>query len=170
MKILIIALPRTGSSNLLFSLAKDKNLIPIFEPFSQLKKNDDIIRTYNSNDDNVIVKTIIFQHPDNISLCKEFDEIILLSRKDLLACAESWAYFSKNKINGFGSWLPYVYEGITDTEVKYSLKVLVEYNSLLKQISNTLDVPITYYEDLYDLSSPNKLRKSNKVELKKNIL
>jgi hypothetical protein len=38
MKILIISLPRTGSSNLLFSLANEKNLKPVIEPFNSNKQ------------------------------------------------------------------------------------------------------------------------------------
>jgi hypothetical protein len=173
MKVLIISLPRTGSSKLLFSLAKEKNLKPVFEPFSNFKKkviknrwtkeNDDIIRTYHQSDNNIIVKTIIFQHPDNLSLSKEFDEIILLSRKDLISCAESWVYFLKNRKNGFDAWMPYTFEGIDTEEIKSELNRLIEYDFTLKQISNTINIPITYYEDLYDLNNPDRLRKFNKI-------
>lgn len=159
MKILIISLPRTGSSNLLFNVSKEKNLKPIFEPFAELKKDDSINRTYDSSEDNVVVKTIINQHNNNIELAKEFDEIILLSRKDLRACAESWAYFIKNKNKGFGSWYPYVYSGISETELEFYLEIIKEYDSNIKNLSKSLDISITYYEDIYNLNSDERLRK-----------
>jgi hypothetical protein len=92
MSILIIALPRTGSTSLLNKLSKERGLKPLFEPF------DNTGRFKYNNEKNVVLKTIICHHPNNIELCKEFDEIILLSRKNLLECAESHAYqthFSK---------------------------------------------------------------------------
>jgi hypothetical protein len=170
MKILIISLPRTGSSNLLFDIAKEKNLKPIFEPFSELKKNDNINRTYDASEDDIIVKTIINQHNNNIELAKEFDEVILLSRKDLRACAESFAYFVKNKSKGFGSWFPYVYGGITSDEIELALKQIISYHFKLQDISEKLNVPIRYYEDIYDVLSSERLRKFDIKEISKKIL
>jgi hypothetical protein len=163
MKILIISLPRTGSSNLLFSLANEKNLKPVIEPFNSNiwnKENNHVNRIYHSNDDNVIVKTIIFQHPDNLSLSKEFDEVILLSRKNLTDCAESWSYLEyKKKQNGFEFNQPYFWEK-TPNYIE-ELENIIKWNKELTFISNELNIPITYYEDLYDVNDKNRLRKGN---------
>ena len=93
-KILIIALPRTGSTSLLDKISNEKNLTPLFEPF------DKTGRVLYNGQSNVVVKTIINQHPNNFELSKEFDEIILLSRKNLKEHIESHSYriyFSKKK-------------------------------------------------------------------------
>ena len=78
MKILIIALPRTGSSTLLKTTSVKYKLKPIFEPFD----GTDRVK-YNSSMKNVVVKTILGQHPQIENLIKDFDKIILLSRKNL---------------------------------------------------------------------------------------
>ena len=100
MKILIIALPRTGSTSLGEMMTKKHNIKKyLFEPFNP--KNTE---RYNSSENNIVVKTLVFQILDEIkeedrinwliNLTKEFDEIILLSRKDLKSCGESWAYLN----------------------------------------------------------------------------
>ena len=66
MSILIIALPRTGSTSLLYRLAKEKGLKPLFEPF------DGSNRVSYNNEKDVVVKTIICHHNDNLELTKQF--------------------------------------------------------------------------------------------------
>ena len=166
MKLLIISLPRTGSSTLLFKLAEEKKLKPIYEPFhdgtNQFKN-----WTYNPNEDNIIVKTIINQHQNNLDLVKEFDEVILLSRRDLKECAESYAYFMVNVRDGFQSWQEYYYDNITESDYMYALNLISKMNEDIQIISNELNIPITYYEDLFDIESEERLRKYSTKEVKK---
>ncbi len=172
MKVLIIALARTGSSNLLFKLAEKNNLKPIFEPFRGEIENeyfDGINRwVYNESEDNIVVKTIIHHHRDNLKLAEKFDKVILLSRRDLKQCAESTIYHFKNRTEGFKSWMEYYYEGISDEELQECLEFVKENHNQLVALSEKLGVPITYYEDLYDLNSPKRLRKFSKNEISKN--
>lgn len=163
MKILIIALPRTGSSNLLFDLAKKHNLKPLFEPFDNTGR-----WIYDENEDNIILKTMVFQYDFLFDLSEKFDKVILLSRRDLLECAKSYAYFIKNSKRGFTSYYSYYYENISDSEYKTALDSLIKYNNDLKYISEKLNIPITYYEDIYDLNSNERLRKFNKKNINKN--
>ena len=107
MRVLIISLPRTGSTTLLNEIYKDKKMIRLFEPFDGTNRVN-----YHSNLKNVVVKTIICQYPTHIQpdsdsiiewlieFSKQFDEVILLSRKNLKECAESHAFrvFNKNKL------------------------------------------------------------------------
>ncbi len=110
MRILIISLPRTGSTSLLYKLAKDKNLKPLFEPF------DGSNRVKYNGEDNVVVKTIISHHSNNIKLSEEFDQVILLSRKNLLECAESHAYQTYfSKVKNYNSNNEYYYEDVVDS-------------------------------------------------------
>ena len=81
MKVLIISLPRTGSSSLQIKLCRERNLSNIFEPWDNSNRF-----SYNPKMKNCCVKTIIFQSPIESYLefykkiYTEFDEIILLSR------------------------------------------------------------------------------------------
>lgn len=171
MKILIISLPRTGSSSLLFKLAKENGLKPIFEPFHDGTNEFYDGKTkwiYNENEDNIIVKTIIYHHQNNIELISNFDKIILLTRKDLIACAESFVFFSKNRRNGFMSWFPYFYENVSEEELNESIEILKKYDDELKSIGQSLKIPITYYEDIFDINGEDRLRKFDKTKLNKN--
>lgn len=162
MKILIISLPRTGSSNLLYSLGEKRNLKPIFEPFDGTNRH-----VYNSTDDDVIVKTIISHHENNLDLCKEFNEIILLTRKDLVACSESYAYFVKNLRKKFQSYYEYFYEDVSETEFNETYELIKKYDEEISLLSTQLNVPLTYYEDLYDPNSEDRLRKFKRMDVKK---
>lgn len=156
MKILIIALPRTGSTTLLYRTAKEKNLKAFFEPFS-LKEN----YYFNSNMKNIVVKTIIHQHPDNVSLAKDFDEVILLSRKNLKSHTESLAYLYHNAPEGYNSNNSYSYIEPPLKTLEKAKDQILKKNKELKALSKELNVPIQYYEDLFDENSPDRLRIKN---------
>jgi hypothetical protein len=170
MSILIIALPRTGSSELGRRLSIKNNLKYEFEPFNPLIGPPTL-----TNFKNKVVKTIIFQLPYYIKrknrinwliqLTKEFDEVILLSRKNLIECAESWSYLTyKSKQNNFTSVQPYLWEKTLNYDDEY--QNILKWHEDLIFISNELNIPITYYEDIYDLNSDERLRKGNKTSIK----
>jgi len=162
MSILIIALPRTGSTSLLYKLAKKNNLNPLFEPF------DNTGRVNYNGEKNIVLKTIICHHPNNFELSKGFDEVILLSRKNILECAESHAYqtyFSKTK--NYNSNNEYYYEEVPSKIFQLCYNDIIKWNEELNELSLKLNIPITYYEDLYDLNDKNRLRKGNKGDIKK---
>ena len=174
MNILIIALPRTGSSELGKRLSLKHNLKYEFEPFNTTKNVADI-----SKFKNVVVKTIIFHLPTNVksenriewllNLTKQFDEVILLSRKNLKDCAESWAYLIyKEKERSFKSNQTYLWERTPNYDKEY--EYIQKCNDELVYISNTLNIPITFYEDIYDLKDPNRLRKGNRVDFNSSII
>jgi hypothetical protein len=178
MKIIIISLPRTGSSQLLFDTSNQYNLKPIFEPFSYSNINT---KLYNVNDTNIVVKTIIGQTPKKIKfdindnrfideylkwICdfvKDFDKIILLSRKDLTACVESLSFLihTNYKNNQFRANQSYYYKRPPD-ELFYKCETqIILSDKIMNILTNDLNIPITYYEDIYDLNSPNRLRKGD---------
>lgn len=162
MSILIIALPRTGSTSLLYKLAKKNNLNPLFEPF------DKTGRVNYNGEKNIVLKTIICHHPNNLELSKGFDEVILLSRKNILECTESHAYqtyFSKTK--NYNSNNEYYYEEVPSKIFQLCYNDIIKWNEELNELSLKLNIPITYYEDLYDLNDKNRLRKGNKGDIKK---
>ena len=155
MKILIIALPRTGSTTLLKTLANKYNLTPIMEP--QQKEG------FREDEDNIVVKCILWKIPqDDVwfnNILKKFDEVILLSRRNLKELTESLAYFKHNRDIGFEFNMQYFWEmtpNYYDTEQQ-----VFENNKKLIELSENIGVNITYYEDLYKNSVEGKLRLGN---------
>lgn len=153
MRVLIIALPRTGSTSLLYDISKERNLRHIFEPFDWSGRF-----LYNDEMDNVVVKTIIYQHPNNIELSKKFDEVILLNRRNFNDHLESYSYLYHNKPLGYHSAKPYRYISPPADVIKEAEKLLIKMNEDLKYLSDTLNIPIQYYEDLFNPESEGRLR------------
>jgi hypothetical protein len=165
MRILIISLPRTGSTSLLHKLANEKKLNPLFEPFDGSNR----VKYYGQ--DNVVLKTIISHHPNNIKLSEEFDEVVLLSRKNLLECAESHAYQTYfSKIKNYNSNNPYYYEDVIDSVFKVCYNDIIRWDDELNILSKQMNVPISYYEDIFDVNSNDRLRKGNKSYYKNKLL
>lgn len=165
MKILIISLPRTGSTSLLHKIAVERNLEPIYEPFNHRHTNI----SYNQNIKNVVVKSIINQKPPDVSyddgltwlfkFANEFDEVILLSRKDLRKCAESYAYMCHHyETRGFRHFEEYRWEPTPNlSQMQEEIEIM---HSEIEELSLSLKVPITYYENIYDEKSSHRLRKN----------
>lgn len=172
MSILIIALPRTGSSELIRRLSKKHKLNSLFEPF-----NPSVGLPPITDFENIVLKTIIFHLPyyvneENrinwlIELTKNFDEVILLSRKNLTECAESWSYLM-HKEKSFKSNQPYLWEKTPNYDEEYNN--IMKWNDELLFISNELNIPITYYEDIYKSNENGKLRKGNLNDYEKKII
>lgn len=170
MRILIIALPRTGSTSLLLRYGKIHNLKQIFEPFEPLNLN-----LYNINNNNIVVKTMIYHIPPNcdnlingyVDMSKKFDETILLSRKNLDECAESWAYLKTYNHKNFDSNKHYIWKPMADID-KYKNDIY-KWDEYLTQISKILNIPITYYEDNFDMNSNERYRKNITID-KQNLI
>jgi hypothetical protein len=174
MNILIISLPRTGSTELGKGISNKHKLKYECEPFNGGN------RIFNNSDlNNVVLKTILFHLPiyveeSNrinwlIELSKNFNEIILLSRRNLVACAESWAYLSYNeKQKSFKANEPYLWERTPNYNTEFEF--IKKCNSELVYISEKLNIPITYYEDIYNENNSNRLRKGNRFDYSKNII
>lgn len=168
MKILIISLPRTGSNSLMKIYSEKFNLKMIGEPF-----NPNNLSNSFEIEENIVVKTIVNQKPKNITNCKQFyidfsknfNEVILLSRKDKKACCESLAFLNYNEKNGFK--YDEKYQWYETPNIEESKKFINESEQFLLDLSESLKIPIIYYEDIFDLSSPQKLRfgnlKTNKI-------
>jgi hypothetical protein len=173
MSILIIALPRTGSTELGRRLSVQTKLQYEFEPFNPLAN-----LRYDETYKNKIVKTMVFHTPffikeeDRlnwlIEISKDFKQVILLSRKDLNACAESWSYLLYKTKKGFKSTHNYIWEKTPNYSEEHNN--ILKWNDELKFISNELSIPITYYEDIYDSTDKNRLRKGNRDDFNQNII
>ena len=155
MKILIIALGRTGSTSLLFKLAEEHNLNVIMEPQNKSE--------YRENDDNIIIKTLIWQTPKGEdeatwfkTLIPKFNKVILLTRKDLKSLTESLSFYRHRKNSGFFSNIPYLWEKTPNyDEIDIMVK---EYDEKLRKLGNEMGIEISYYEDLFNPNSSERLR------------
>lgn len=172
MSILIIALPRTGSSELGRRLSTHNKFKYEFEPF-----NPSVGLPPLTDFKKIVLKTVIFHLPyyvneENrinwlIELTKNFDEVVLLSRKNLTDCAESWSYLMY-KEKSFKSNQPYLWEKTPNYNEEYNN--IIKWNDELLFISNELNIPITYYEDIYKSNENGKLRKGNLNDYEKKII
>lgn len=165
MKILIVSLPRTGSTSLMKSISIDKKLDYFEEPYGIDKSP--IPDNFWDNKNNIVVKSLIGQPRIKnriqfyIELSKKFDEVILLSRKDLQSVSESYAYLSwYNSKSNFTYIDKYTWEETPNLKETYQL--ISNLNEDLINLSKLLKVNITYYEDIFDINSTQRLRK-NKV-------
>ena len=154
MKILIISLPRTGSSFFCNYLANKNNLECIHEPFNEVN-NLEKYKNYNWNlNKNICVKTHINHKDINfyIEYVKNFDTIYLLSRKNLKDCAESFAYATYyNNFRDKYRWIP-------TPNLYKCIDLINEYNNKLIELSKLLNLDIIYYEDIFNISSDEKFR------------
>ena len=145
-------------------IAEERKLTPIFEPFNQRTEQN----RYLPDMEDVVVKTIINQKPKDIpyedripwisELVTEFNEVILLSRRDLKGCAESFAYLCYHwNIRKFKHTESYVWEPSPNLEM--ITQHILDHDQELKNLSQILNLPVTYYEDLFDPKSESRLRK-----------
>jgi hypothetical protein len=145
MSILIIALPRTGSTSLLNKLVKENGFNPLFEPF------DNSGRVQYNGEKDVVLKTMVCHHPNNFELSKGFDKVILLSRRNILECVESHAYLTYfSKIRNYNSNLQYFYEEVPLKLFELCYTDIIKRHNDLNELSMKLNIPITYYEDIYN--------------------
>lgn len=171
MKILIVSLPRSGSTSLMNQISKKKNLKIISEPFDGRRKKE--IKLFPNN---CVVKSIIKQYPYNVddivewyyNFSFEFDELILLSRRDLQSCWESLSFFTYNEKYGTLSTSEYYWEKTPNIE--FYKNYILECDELINKLSKKTAIKIQYYEDLFDINSSERLRKGNKKDLKINKL
>lgn len=160
MRVLIISLPRTGSTTLLFRYAKEYELTPYFEPFYTKRKYD--------LPDNSVMKSIIMQAPEGVEdkvafyteYVNNYDKVTLLSRRDLRAQSESWAFMWENKSNGYKANAEYIYKPTGKEDYYY--KWAQELQGDLERLSVNTGIDITYYEDIFDTNSKDKYRKEFK--------
>lgn len=163
MKILILGTSRSGTTALRRGI-QAQGYYTIGEPFNELVTGN---RNYPlpelSEHKNICVKTLCDQVPKNIDLSfdefiklfvKDFDKIILLNRKNDIEHEESFLHLhwriSKNE-NTHVEWTGDIIPKDFKDEFYYHNHHTHLYlqKEQLKQISKDIDIPITWYEDLY---------------------
>lgn len=164
MRILIIGTPRSGTSTLMRALSSSTGYKQYIEPWNPTIKQEMLPYPYDWNDD-IVVKTIVWDIPENYcqyesnsvfykELVKDFDRVVILGRKSREDLLFSFAYQRNlDELHNYtrppGSWLfPYHLDPRKINLEPYRKEVERVCNSLL-EVSKDLDIPITWYEDLY---------------------
>lgn len=159
--ILIVALPRSGGTAVMELLASTNNLTPRFEPELQMP----IIEPKND-----VTKIIVdrFNLGDIYDLALHYEKIILHSRRDSVACAESLAYmhwFSGKDGQALSPWSDGMLQEIPKWYIEQTKHRINNCKNLLISISNKLNIPIQYYEDVFNTNSSDRLRKTVKASV-----
>lgn len=182
MKTLIINLPRTGSTTLHTRLVKEQKGTGIFNPFDNTERTKVILK------ENIVVKSgvlypygLLFE--DRVEFYKKlitsFDKVILLSRRNNIEHLQSWLHMKKHNTDSawegntkfgdktkFNSQSKYIFDPKehSEEEIKTAQEELDEWNKVLKLLSDQFNIPITYYEDIFDSDSKGRYRQNkNKV-------
>lgn len=173
MRILIVAAPRTGSSELCSRLSRYLNLSMYQEPFHPTRNMLLSGKAISYNlEDNAVVKCLILQVPKGYDelkpvefyeeYSKNFDKVILLLRKDVVAQIKSFSFMIAQKGTGFRGDKPYTYtEQDNYEEAKNGILL---YNELVKNLGIRLGIPPIFLEDLYgDDKGPLKQDKKQTI-------
>lgn len=161
MKILIISPPRCGSTALLKHISDGTNSKRISEPFNyDLHKN--IEYTYPMVlDQHYVIKYITTQTPKEHGTPDDFvdfitsdvlnyDKVILLSRRNKIEHMESLINLHMRMSSGKNVLAQWHGDDIKHIPFNYDIGYLLnKYVNMINKISLNLDIPITYYEDLY---------------------
>jgi hypothetical protein len=168
MKILIEAIPRSGSTVLMKALAKIYNCRAITEPWLKATYHETLSQNIleERKVNNVVIKSMASQVPsdgkyeDRLDIhtrfAKQFDIVICLGRKNKKEQVESFVHAIKNNTG------PKEWHGKYTFNDNISEEDYIEYGnqydshmSDLKLLAKNLDKEIIWYEDLF---SGNKTR------------
>lgn len=155
MKIALIYTPRTGSTSLLKYFAKLKpNYICYNEPwFLWAKKNVHTENTeYNEliKNDNLFIKSTISTLPHSLdTIIYDFDKVIFLLRKDFKSQLESAILVNQEMSYLNYTKRKYNIHNITEGEIEQYGEIINNNIQKIKTASNTYNLPLFYYEDLY---------------------
>jgi len=153
--ILIISLPRSGSTNLMLALGRGYGFSTFFEQDKD-NANPNLYSKGKSIKQDSVHKIIVDTKKGidyYLDLIQRFDYTILLDRKDILQQAESYyilRHINKGKVNA--QWNDEIIDrqGIRKTEeYKRMLEVCKNNRNLLRGISEFSNIEIDYYEDVY---------------------
>jgi hypothetical protein len=187
MRILIYALPRTGSNNLTHYIANSLHYKEIIEPYHPDRFWDRDLTDFDIWErDNVVVKMMLGQGEEKFEdVPAKFDKTVILYRENIIEQAESFVHATKSI-----DWhAPYTYDPSKIDQNEYS-EILEKFNSRSEQIKRYNYFTVTY-ENLYIsgtdkdrvdeyigitnksfrfiLDSKNKYRKTNLGVIKKLI-
>jgi|SaaInlV_100m_DNA_5_1039725.scaffolds.fasta_scaffold57857_2 hypothetical protein len=172
MKILLLSLPRTGSTSLYTQLCKEHNALGVFNPFDDTGRTS-IPWEYKGN---LVVKCgIIYGFTDQerdqradkfVELAKKFDQVRFLCRRDFHSHIESLAYLQENneydkaayREETFTSTTKYRYKTPSETRLNAAADTIQTLEYILLKVAAKLDGTVEYYEDLFDPKGPGRYR------------
>jgi len=152
MKILVLYTPRCGSTNFTNTLSKYfkvKNIMYPIKRYYDIDTIDNKIK-FLKKLNGFVIKQNTLQDYDKLKLLINsfnFDNIILLSRMNSLEAIQSFLHMETNS-NTFNSWsTKYNY---IESQIDYEYEYTIDYGqAMMKILSDELNIPIIYYEDLY---------------------
>ena len=163
MKVLIVGVPRSGTTSLAEGIHKISKCDVQIEPHNSRNKNHPYtLKDMKVDTNNICVKTLIYHKPNvciNSSLeyiynfTKEFDDIVLLDRIDYEEHLDSMTnliYRLHLNKSVFKRWKPSDIPNDWKNEfIDMIDKSLTEYKGMLTELSNRLNIKRTWYEELY---------------------
>jgi hypothetical protein len=141
MNVLILTVVRSGSSRLLESIASHYGQEGIFEPTTP-----DYKREFDPSSDIVKIAIQTLSIEEHLELISKFDNVILLDRKDILAQSES--YLNLWNVLGGRYDTKYISKSFSQEEINETMDKFYRWKKDLVEISNHINKPITYLEDL----------------------
>jgi hypothetical protein len=183
MKLLIIGAPRSGTTSLSRGIAS-QNYFLKDEPY-----NYDIGPTKLDNKyplkelgeyKNIIVKTIGYQLPKEkegttpidfgIEFSSHFDKTILLDRLIWDSHYEAYVNLFRKLRLGLDIYSPWTFDSLTKKDFQWAIENGVEEElknrkKIISDLSENLNIPITYYEHLYSEDRIKVFEMINKWDL-----
>lgn len=182
MKLLIVGTPRSGTTSLIRGIG-NQGFFKYGEPFNPVRKGftgnyNDILNDLNTTK-NIVVKCLCEQIPidtkyypiDPIDFyrqfAKKFDRVILLDRSDMWKHKQSmvfliWRLVNKKSVHSRWTWdeIPNKFKKEEYPALKWEERLLKQKKDLIK-LSDYIDIPIIYYENLY---SKDRVRSLNIIK------
>jgi hypothetical protein len=173
-KILIVGVPRSGTTSVYNSIKSQYSELPSFyEPWFWRKNGEIDIDSYKD----LLIKTLIYQKPNPIlkrgyqlidcldfyrEIVPKFDKVILLSRRNLNEAAVSYDYAFKSK-----NWQT---EYSTDSLPKqWTIHMYEVISNRIEVLGNEFNLKVWYYEDLFNANNINTISSfitDNDLEIK----
>lgn len=166
MSILILALPRTGSSILMEALGKALGMYIVNEPFNPVAKKDFSV-SFDSitPESNILVKSTIDATPGDSdpiewygNFSKKFKHHIFLDRYDTYDQCISFTNAKKTN-----RWHDNYKAEINEEDINKCQIWISKYKSMLEILSNQLNIPITYYENYFNQDVDIRRNEINRV-------
>jgi hypothetical protein len=178
MKILLIGIPRSGTTTLMDSIGSSLKLYIKNEPFNEASNkasNKDVNWDYTP-ENNVIVKSLMGINVNNpIEFYKNysrlFDKTILLSRKNTQEAVESYSFQALQTRDIPFSWNEekYTYTQTDDSRIIQYRNWMISMKNNLESLSKELNIEIDWYEDLYSGKKEEIVRFVNKHKIDINL-
>lgn len=156
MKVLIIATPRSGSTNLTNSIKLVYGIKGFYEPFNP----NYIGKPYDYDCGDHVIKTLIAHYSIDELKFDKYTHIICLTRKNILEAAQSYDYHMEYRNEIGEQWHHSYYLPKSDKKTRSYEYFKYDFD----RVSSISDKTV-YYEDLYLGSKEQSLKELREVGL-----